>query len=142
MFDPKSDEERAGVARQCAAVLDLAVPMVVDGVDDAVNMAYSAWPERIYVLKQDGTIHHRGGLGPHGFDPQAAADAVAELLGEEPPDLDELGPDEQQEEGVAEDDGLSGLWEGVGTGRIMAGDIPIRLNLALGADGTVGGRRR
>jgi len=104
-------------------------------------MAYSAWPERLYVLKPDGTIHYRGDLGPAGFDPQEAADAVAELLGEEPPALDELG--EEVEVDVEEpeiDDGFSGVWEGTGTGRIMAGDIPIRLHLALGEDGAVGGR--
>lgn len=117
--------------------------MVVDGIDDEVNMAYSAWPERLYVLKPDGTIHYRGDLGPAGFDPQEAADAVAELLGEEAPDLDEMreaAQEEAEEPEPVEDDGFSGLWEGSGTGRIMAGDIPIRLHLALGDDGTVGGR--
>lgn len=142
MFDPKSDKERQDLAERCAATLVLDVPMVVDGVDDAVNMAYSAWPERLYVLKPDGTIHYRGDLGPRGFDPQEAADAVAELLGEESPDLEEFRERQREEEDAAAgaDDGFSGLWAGSGTGRIMEGNIPIRLRLALGADGVVGGR--
>ncbi len=135
VFDPTTDLERQLVAKRCAASLNLDVPMVVDGVDDRVNMAYSAWPERIYVLTPQGNVHYKGALGPRGFKPMAAAAALAELLGEEPPVLSgavEAAPE-------CDDDGFSGKWEGTGSGRIMQGEFPVYAKLAVGPDGTVGG---
>jgi hypothetical protein len=79
--DPRDDAARRGVAGTCRAKLGLTMPTVVDGLDDAVSLAYNGWPERIYVLRPDGTIAYRGGLGPFGFDPRAAGDALATLLG-------------------------------------------------------------
>ncbi len=38
-------------------------------MDDAVNKAYSAWPDRIYVIGVDGKIALMGGQGPRGFAP-------------------------------------------------------------------------
>jgi type I thyroxine 5'-deiodinase len=135
VVDPTTDLERRLTAKRCADSLGLDVPMVVDGVDDAVNMAYSAWPERLYVLKPGGVIHYKGDLGPSGFKPAAAAAALAELLGEAPPKLGDTGAAPE-----CEDDGFSGKWEGTGAGRILRGDFPVYAKLALGTDGTVGGK--
>lgn len=135
VIDPTTDLERRAVAKRCADSLNLDVPMVVDGVDDAVNMAYSAWPERLYVLNAEGTITYKGGLGPSGFKPMAAAAALAKLLGEEPPKMSAAEPAPE-----CEDDGFSGKWEGQGSGRIIQGDFPVYAKLAVGADGTVGGK--
>jgi len=38
-------------------------PILVDCMDDRANLAYSALPERLYVL-QDGKITYEGGIGP------------------------------------------------------------------------------
>jgi len=135
VFDPTTDQERRAVAKRCADALNLDVPMVVDGVDDAVNMAYSAWPERLYVLNAQGNVHYKGDLGPSGFKPMAAAAALAELLGEAPPTLTAAEPAPE-----CEDDGFSGKWEGTGTGRIIQGAFPVYATLAVGRDGTVGGK--
>ncbi len=75
--------ERWEAARLCAEKLALSIPTVVDGMDDAACEAFSAWPERMYIV-DGGRIHYRGGQGPYDFD---VAEARASLLGllDEPP---------------------------------------------------------
>ena len=68
------------MAKRCADALKLDLPMAVDGLDDAVALAYNGWPERLYVLAPDGTIHYKGGLGPFGFKPREAAKSLDVLL--------------------------------------------------------------
>jgi len=66
----RSMEERTRVATACAVGLRLAIPVLIDGMDDAASRAYNAWPERLYVLDGDGTAVYQGGKGPFGFAPQ------------------------------------------------------------------------
>ena len=33
------------------------------------RVAYAAWPERIYILNEDGTMAYRGGMGPFNYNP-------------------------------------------------------------------------
>lgn len=72
-------EERFAAARAGVERLGLTLPVVVDGMDDAVSNAFAAWPERIYVVDADGRIAFTGGPGPFEFDPDAAA-AVLDAL--------------------------------------------------------------
>jgi type I thyroxine 5'-deiodinase len=55
------------VAEQCAATLKLSLPTLVDRDDNAVNRAYAAWPDRLYVVGTDGRIAYQGAPGPKGF---------------------------------------------------------------------------
>ena len=75
--DPISDAERAGVARTCMTKMALK-PMsaVVDGVDDKVGRAWSAHPDRLFLVGKDGKIAYAGGRGPFGFRPEELADAI------------------------------------------------------------------
>jgi hypothetical protein len=65
----RSMQERQTVADACAVGLKLDIPILIDRMDDAAGIAYSAWPERLYVLAVDGTIVYKGGKGPYGFAP-------------------------------------------------------------------------
>jgi len=67
--DPKTIEERNKVAAQACAMLKIKLPCLVDGMDDAANKAYAAWPDRIYVVDREGKIAVMGGPGPGGFPP-------------------------------------------------------------------------
>jgi len=69
-------------AAACAGVerLGLTMPVLVDGMDDAVSEAFAAWPERLYVAAAGGRLTFVGGPGPFEFDPDAAAAALAEVL--------------------------------------------------------------
>jgi Iodothyronine deiodinase len=74
-------EERFAAAREGVERLGLTMPVLVDDMDDAVSEAFAAWPERLYVADRGGRITFVGGPGPFEFDPDAAAAALAELLG-------------------------------------------------------------
>ena len=79
--DPISDAERAGVARVCMTKMELRpMPAVVDRIDDKVGAAYSAWPDRMYLVGKDGKIVYAGGRGSRGFIPDELADAIAKEL--------------------------------------------------------------
>ena len=49
--------------------MGLAIPFVVDTMDDAVERAWAGWPDRLYVVDIDGVVVYRGGKGPMGFRP-------------------------------------------------------------------------
>jgi hypothetical protein len=52
-------------------------------MDDAVNSAYEAWPDRLYLIGKDGRVVFRGEPGPRGFRPDELAAAIqAELSGQ------------------------------------------------------------
>jgi hypothetical protein len=73
-------EERFAAAREGAERMQFTLPVLVDGMDDAVSEAFAAWPERIFVVGADGVIAFQGGPGPWGFDPEAAAGALEGIL--------------------------------------------------------------
>lgn len=79
--DPVSESERMSVATQCMADLDLPLPAIVDKMDDAVNLAYHAWPDRLYLVGKDGRIAYSGGPGPFMFFPEQLNTAIEKELG-------------------------------------------------------------
>ena len=78
--DPVSLGERAAVARRCVAGMKVPIPAIVDKMDDAVNLAYGAWPERLYVIGIDGKIAYAGRPGPFGFEPSEMEGALQKLF--------------------------------------------------------------
>ncbi len=66
---PVTHGERCSVA---SALLDdkkLTIPCVVDNPDNAVNKAYKAYPDRVYLVDLEGRVGVAGGRGPFGFKP-------------------------------------------------------------------------
>jgi Iodothyronine deiodinase len=80
LADPATAEERAEAAAACSAALETRIPPVVDGLDDAVALAYGGWPDRLYLIGRDGRVAFQGGEGPFGFLPAELADAIAAEL--------------------------------------------------------------
>lgn len=78
--EPQNDEARQGVAAACAANLRLRMPMVVDGIDNAVASAYGGWPDRLYLVDRAGRIAYQGGEGPFGFKPAELGHAIEREL--------------------------------------------------------------
>jgi len=80
--DPLLLTERLEVAKVCMTKLELE-PMaaLVDGMDDAVNAAYEAWPDRLYLIGKDGRVAFRGDPGPMGFLPDKLEQAIRSELG-------------------------------------------------------------
>ena len=73
-------DERFAAARAGVERLGLTMPVLVDGMDDAVSEAFAAWPERLYVADRGGRLAYVGGPGPFEFDPDSAAQALAGLI--------------------------------------------------------------
>lgn len=74
--DPRSLEERQGVASECASSLRLSIPFLVDDMKDTANRKYAAWPDRLYVVGASGRVIYKGGRGPWGFRPEEARKAL------------------------------------------------------------------
>jgi len=74
-------EERFAAAREGVERLGLTMPVLVDGMDDAVSEVFAAWPERLYVAETGGRLAYVGGPGPFEFEPDTAASALDGLLG-------------------------------------------------------------
>jgi len=81
IYDPQTIEERREVAGMCEAGLQYGIRTYVDEMDDAVMTAYAAWPERLYLVGQDGRIAYAGGRGPFGFKPVELKQAISLLQG-------------------------------------------------------------
>ena len=79
--DPTTDDERAGVARTCALRMRISLPVLIDGIDNAVASAYGGWPDRLYLVGRDGRIAFQGGEGPFGFKPGELEAAIRAELG-------------------------------------------------------------
>lgn len=73
---PKTLEERQTVAASMCTKLEINLPTVIDGLDDAVGQAYSAWPDRLYLVGKNGKIVYKGGPGPRGFKPEELEEAL------------------------------------------------------------------
>ena len=78
---PRTVEERAAVAEACVRGLSLAMPTVLDDMQNTVDTAYAALPERLYVVDRAGRIAWRSGPGPFGFDIDGWEAAIREQAG-------------------------------------------------------------
>jgi hypothetical protein len=56
------------------------MPVLLDEMENAVSIAFAAWPERLVVVASDGRIADPGNPGPWGFDPNAAEAVLAARL--------------------------------------------------------------
>ncbi len=81
---PKTYEERVGIATQCQGRLNLGMPFLVDSIDDKVGATYSGMPSRLYVIDRDGKVAYKSGRGPHGFKPAEMEQSLLFLLAETP----------------------------------------------------------
>ena len=72
--------ERCAVALDLLDDKNLSIPTIVDDMDNSVNEAYSAFPDRIFVVDVDGTIAFAADRGPWGYAP--AIKNVREWLAE------------------------------------------------------------
>ena len=79
-YDPKTIEERRAVAGECETALEYGVRTYVDEMDDKVNDTYAAWPTRLYLIGQDGTVVYAGGMGPYDFRPAKLKKAIEGYL--------------------------------------------------------------
>jgi len=69
-LQPKTVEQRVAIANDFSRRFNYPLPLAVDPMDDRANKAYAAWPERLYVIGEDGRIVYKGGTGPFDYKPE------------------------------------------------------------------------
>lgn len=77
---PKSFDERRALARVLVEKLDYRLPLAIDDLDGRAEKVFAAWPERLYVLAPGGRVAYKGDMGPFGFHPDEAEQALVEVL--------------------------------------------------------------
>jgi len=48
-------------------------------MDNVINEAYGAAPERLYLIGKDGTVFYHGGAGPHFFDLEELEETIQRI---------------------------------------------------------------
>jgi hypothetical protein len=76
----KTTDERYQVAGVCIRNLGIELPALVDEPDNRVERAYTAWPDRLYVIDRDGRIAHKSAAGPFGFKPAEVRSTLERIL--------------------------------------------------------------
>jgi len=78
---PKTLEQRVAIANDFTKRFRYAMPFGIDDMSNAADLAYSAWPERIYIIDESGHIAYRGGMGPFLYKPEEARNWLAARYG-------------------------------------------------------------
>ena len=78
---PKTLEQRVAIANDFTKRFKYTMPFGIDDMSNAADAAYSAWPERIYIIDESGHIAYRGGMGPFNYKPEEARNWLAARYG-------------------------------------------------------------
>jgi type I thyroxine 5'-deiodinase len=62
-------DDRDSAANACVVKLGIKIPALVDDINDTTEVAYTGWPDRLYVIDRDGRIAYKSQPGPYGFKP-------------------------------------------------------------------------
>jgi hypothetical protein len=76
---PKSEEERAFVAGACVRKLGIEIPAVLDEFGNSTETAYTAWPDRMYLIDGAGRVAYKSKPGPFGFKSEELRAALQKL---------------------------------------------------------------
>jgi hypothetical protein len=79
---PKTLEQRVAIANDFTQRYKYSVPFGIDEMNNAANDAYAAWPERLYIIDEQGRISYKGGNGPFHYDPKEVRSWLAQRYGE------------------------------------------------------------
>ena len=64
---PRSEDERGFVAGACVRKLGIEIPAVLDEFGNSTESAYTAWPDRLYLIDSAGRVAYKSRPGPFGF---------------------------------------------------------------------------
>ena len=77
---PKSEDERAFIAGSCVRKLGIEIPAVLDEFGNSTEAAYTAWPDRLYLIDASGRVAYKSKPGPYGFKSDELKAALTRLL--------------------------------------------------------------
>ena len=72
-------DEREEAAQTCSIDLHISIPTLVEEMDNAIDEAYGAAPERLYLIRKDGNVYYHGGAGAHLFDLDELDEAIKRM---------------------------------------------------------------
>ena len=72
--------ERCAVAGTCLTKLGIEFPAIVDDLANTAERAYTAWPDRLYVIDREGRVAYKSQPGPFGFKPGEVARTLEHLF--------------------------------------------------------------
>lgn len=79
---PRNLSDRLAIANDFTKRYKYPVPFGVDDMNNAANDAYAAWPERLYIIDENGKIAYRGGNGPFKYYPSEVRAWLTSRYGE------------------------------------------------------------
>ena len=71
--------QRDEAAQTCVVKLGIHIPALVDDMQDSTERAYTAWPDRLYVIDREGHLAYKSKAGPFGFHPEAMTAVLQSL---------------------------------------------------------------
>lgn len=71
---PKTSQDRVAIANDFQQRFRYKLPLLVDPIENPANAVFAAWPERLYIIDQNGMIVYKGKPGPFGYKPEEVAD--------------------------------------------------------------------
>jgi len=76
---PRNEDERASLAGTCVRKLGIDIPALLDEFGNSTESAYTAWPERLYLIDAAGKVAYKSKPGPYGFKPDELQAALAKV---------------------------------------------------------------
>jgi len=73
---PKTEDERASVAGSCVRKLGIKIPALLDEFGNSTESAYTAWPDRLYLIDAAGRVTYKSHPGPFGFKSEELKAAI------------------------------------------------------------------
>ena len=77
---PGSSGERASTALACVRNLGIRIPAVLDEIDNRTERAYTGWPDRMYLIGQNGRVVFKSAPGPYGFSTRDLEQALQQIV--------------------------------------------------------------
>ena len=77
---PRDEEQRGAIAGTCVRKLGIEIPAALDEFGNSTEAAYTAWPDRLFLIDAAGHIVYKSRPGPFGFKPDELKSALATLI--------------------------------------------------------------
>ncbi len=77
---PRNEDERNFVAGSCVRKLGIEIPALLDEFGNSTETAYTAWPDRLYLIDRAGKVAYKSKPGPFGFNTDELKAAVSNVV--------------------------------------------------------------
>ncbi len=78
---PKTIGDRVAIANDFTQRFKYPLPFGIDEMSNTANDTYAAWPERLYIIDENGRIAYKGGNGPFKYNPKEVRAWLAKSYG-------------------------------------------------------------